>query len=137
MRGRTGVAAACLIASAFLAACGTAAHEVPVTAPGRPDPAVKTCRANQPGGPPSVIFLAKEAAPDELAGLTYFVQDWGLRQGCFKGTVVTSLNAGDLPANGVLVVDISHDEQLDTEDVAAIAAVIARKSSARLTGLTI
>ncbi len=125
MRRRRGVAAACLTAFAFLTACGTAAHEVPVLAPGRPDPAAKTCHANQPSGPPSVIFLAKEAVPDELAGLTYFVQDWGLRQGCFKGKVLTSLNAGDLPANGVLVVDISHDEQLDTEDAAAITAVIA------------
>lgn len=79
-----------------------------------------------PGAAPiKVLFVAKEAVPDELDGLRYFVQDWGKRQGCFDGTVVTAARPQDLTRVEVAVVDISHDTQLTPDDAQALQAFIA------------
>jgi hypothetical protein len=72
-----------------------------------------------------VLFLAREAVADELQGLEYFVRDWGKRQSCFDGRVVTSLSGVDLKPYQVLVLDISHDERLTTQDASRVSAFIA------------
>lgn len=105
-----------LVAVSMLACGGET--ELPVTPSPQPDQGA-ACRAGI-SDPVPVMFLAREAVPEELEGFDYFVRDWGSRQKCFKGTLLTSLNGTDLARYRVLVVDISHDQQLKPDDVAAI-----------------
>ena len=111
-----------LVLLGLLAGCGTT-QELAIPAATRSDPA-QGCRTSG-GAPIKVLFLAKEAVPDELEGLRYFVDDWGRRQGCFNGTVVTSVKSSELARAAVAVVDISHDEQLSAGDAQALNSFVA------------
>ena len=88
------------------------------------DAASGSCRA---AGyrPPTVLVLAKEAIPEELDGLNYFANDWGLRQGCFHATVVTGGGSLDPKRFGTLIVDVSHDSVLAPEDIALADSFLA------------
>ncbi|GAC1505180.1 MAG: hypothetical protein NVS1B3_03040 [Candidatus Dormibacteraceae bacterium] len=103
-------------------ACGAGAAEIPLSPTPAPDAGSIVCR--QAGTPPTALILAKEAVPDELDGVNSFVQDWGNRQGCFKATVVTTLTGANLAKYQVLIVDISHDQVLASEDAAGVQAFI-------------
>lgn len=105
--------------------CSTRGSETPVGFPAPPHPG-QACHAAGAPTPPNVVFLAKEESPEELDGLDYFVQDWGARQGCLKGLVLTSLHSVDPSRYTVLVVDVSHDQQLSAEDRDGIQAFIAK-----------
>ena len=105
----------------LLAGCGTA-PEVAIAVATRSD-AGQGCRAKGLA-PVKALFVAKEAVPDELEGVRYFVDDWGKRQGCFDGRVVVSARSSDLAQVAVAVVDISHDEQLSPDDAQALEAFI-------------
>ncbi|GAC1675354.1 MAG: hypothetical protein PVS3B2_17820 [Candidatus Dormibacteraceae bacterium] len=104
------------------AACGGGAAEIPLTPSPAPDAGSMVCR--QAGPPPKALILAKEAVPDELEGVNYFVQDWGNRQGCFDATVVTTLKGANLSNYKVLIVDISHDQVLSADDAAGVQSFI-------------
>lgn len=97
---------------------------VAVVPPSPPPPAASVCRAAG-ATPVRVAFVAKEAVADELDGLRYFVQDWGARQKCFTGTVLTGLDKADLSSYQVLIVDVSHDRSLSSGDAAALTAFVA------------
>ena len=101
-----------------LSACAESATAAKPAAP----PAAGVCRAST-HHPPAVLFLAKEAVPEELEGLTYFAEDWGRRQGCFKGTVVSAAGT-DTRGYEALVVDVSHDASLSPGDVATIRSFV-------------
>mgnify|MGYP001260957094 CR=1 FL=1 len=104
-----------------LGGCGTTMEvAIPVTT--RSDAGQGCVTAG--GAPIKVLFVAKEAVLDELDGVRYFVQDWGKRQGCFDGTVVTTARTADLARVAVAVVDISHDAQLSADDAQALQAFI-------------
>jgi hypothetical protein len=114
----------------WLTSCGTAS-ELPVNPPPLPHPA-QACRTRAVKPPIKVLFLAREAMPDELQGLQYFVRDWGKGQSCFDGRVVTSLFGVNLKPYQVLVVDVSHDERMTTDDAAVVAGFIASGKRAAL-----
>ena len=65
-----------------------------------------------------MVVLAKEVAPEELDGLNYFATDWGLRQGCFRATIVTTGSRIDPSQYRGLIIDVSHDASLTEADVA-------------------
>jgi len=92
--------------------------EVGIAPPRAPDP-TEPCRMAALK-PVNAIFLAKEAVPDELAGLDYFVQSWGARSKCFRGVVVTSLGGADPAQFDAVVVDLSHDQALTAADATAL-----------------
>jgi hypothetical protein len=106
-----------------LSSC-TSAPEMAVSPPPVSHPAT-ACRTRALEPPIKVLFLAREAVADELQGLEYFVRDWGKGQSCFDGRVVTSLSGTDLKPYQVLVVDISHDQRMTTQDATALAGFLA------------
>lgn len=110
-----------LLATLVLAACSSQGAETAVAYPTPPHPG-QACHAPGAPKPVSVLFLAKEAAPEELDGLNYFVLDWGAGQGCLNGLVLTSLRNVDPTRYTVLVVDVSHDQYLTADDLAGIRA---------------
>ncbi|GAC1617269.1 MAG: hypothetical protein NVS9B1_26680 [Candidatus Dormibacteraceae bacterium] len=101
----------------FVMACASS-PEVGVATPRPPDP-TEPCRTATLK-PVNAIFLAKEAVPDELAGLDYFVQTWGMRSKCFRGVVVTTLGGADPAQFDAVVVDVSHDQALTAADATAL-----------------
>lgn len=108
------------VAAMLLAGCGGEVG-VPITAP-EPGSA-GTCQARGYHAP-AVLFLAKETVPEELDGLTFFAENWGRRQGCFRGTVVSAA-IGDIRGYDDLVVDVAHDATLGAKDVALVHAFLA------------
>lgn len=106
-------------AALLLLACGPEA-EVAIPAPRVPDP-TEPCRSAAIR-PVNVVILAKEAVPEELAGLDYFVQSWGSRGRCFKGVVVTALGGAEPSQFNAVLVDISHDQVLSPADATALTA---------------
>lgn len=116
-----------IAAAAVLLACGSEA-EMAIPAPRMPDP-TEPCRSSALK-PVNALFVAKEAVPEELAGLDYFVQSWGLRGRCFKGVVVTALGGADASQFNAVVVDLSHDQVLAPADTTALAAF--RKAGRRI-----
>ncbi|MDQ6823535.1 MAG: hypothetical protein M3Z07_03470, partial [Candidatus Eremiobacteraeota bacterium] len=86
-----------------------------------PDPA-KPCR----GTGPRAVFLAYEAVPDELAGLRYFVSDWGSKKHCFSGRVAT--NSAELAKSDydVAIIDVSPDMSVPQNSIDDIANAMRR-----------
>ncbi|GAC1329935.1 MAG: hypothetical protein NVSMB17_06780 [Candidatus Dormibacteria bacterium] len=121
MKGRRALALGFLALAT--AGCGQAA-EIPVVAPRQPSAAQPQCAAQK--NPVNTVFFAREADSSDLSGLDYFVREWGQRQHCFNGVLLTSLKGADLSPYQVMIVDVSHDAVLSAEDAAAIRAFIAR-----------
>jgi len=136
-------AALLAILAVTVAGCAGFGRELPVHPPGREDGAGGVCRAAGYSAP-AVLVLAKEAVPEELDGLNYFASDWGLRQGCFRATVVTAASGLDPNRFTGLIIDVGHDASLVPADVGLARSFVgAGKRLAvfgwplRLAGLTV
>lgn len=112
-----------LLLAAMCAGCGPSA-EIAVVPPHQPSAAQPQCAAQATRV--NTVFLAREADASDLSGVDYFAREWGQRQKCFDGLVLTSLKGVDLSPFQVLIVDVGHDASLSADDVSAIKAFIAR-----------
>lgn len=101
----------------MLASCAGFGQELPAHISTRSDAASGACQVARYRAP-TVLVLAKESVPEELDGLNYFANDWGLRQGCFRATVVTAGSGLDPHRFKGMIIDVSHDASLSAADVA-------------------
>lgn len=60
------------------------------------------------GANPRVTFVAFESTSEDVAGLRYFINDWGARHGCFRGRLVLTPQALLRRRADVVVVDIGY-----------------------------
>ncbi|GAC1701932.1 MAG: hypothetical protein NVS9B6_17460 [Candidatus Limnocylindrales bacterium] len=116
---RTRAPACLLAATLMLTACGPAPKGIPIIPSRPPHPASGACDNLSP---PSVVFFAKETAPEEVDGMNQFAADWGARQHCFDGVVLTTLAGADLSRYRVLVIDVAPGQRIDPAERAAIDA---------------